>query len=91
LDGALRQYFLQFSRGHQAASECQRAENYFHAENGHHERRDGWRANMKFRRADECHAQCAEGVTQRGSLRDRGHGDFAQWDAHDGAEHESGN
>jgi hypothetical protein len=62
----------------------------FHAENGHHEGRDGWRAKIKLHRSDEGYAQCAESVTQCGSLRDRGHGYFAEWNAKDGAEHQRG-
>src|SRR5580704_9547408 len=51
-DGALREDFLQFSRGHQAAGEGERAENYFHRKYGHHEGRHVGRAQIKFGGAD---------------------------------------
>src|SRR5271170_7813882 len=51
-DGALRQDFLKFSRGHQAAGERQGAENHFHRKHGHHEGRHVGRAQIKFRGAD---------------------------------------
>src|ERR1700723_2246508 len=88
-DGALREDFLQFSRGHQAACERQRAENYFHGEHGHHEGRHVGRAQIEFGGADECDAEGAEGVAERGSLRDGGHVDHAERHADDGAEDQS--
>ncbi len=77
-DGALRQDFLQFSGGHQAAGEGERAENYFHREDGHHEGRHVGRAQVKFGGADERDAEGAEGVAERGSLGHGGHVDHAE-------------
>src|SRR6266849_6046576 len=87
-DGALRQNFLQLAGGHQAAGEGERAENHFHGEHGHHERRNIRRAQIKLRGAHQRDAQRAEGVAQRGSLRHRGHLHVAERNADDRAEHQ---
>jgi len=88
-DGPLRQDFLQFSRGHQAARERQRAEDDFEREHAHHEARHTRRAQIKFRCADQRHAECTKRVTQRGPLRNGGHGDFAERHADDRSEHQA--
>ncbi len=85
-DGALRQDFLKFSGGHQAAGERESAQNYLHREHGHHEGRDVGRAQVEFGGSDQRDAECAEGVAERGSLRHGGHLHHAERHADDGAE-----
>ena len=85
-DRALRQNFLQLPRRHQAARECQRAENHFHRQNRHHERRYVGRAQIKFGGADQRHAERAKRMAERRPLRHGGHRDFAERYADDGAE-----
>src|SRR5215470_6530097 len=79
--------FLQLCGGHQAARESKRPENYFHGEDGHHERRNIRSAQIKFGSADESNAKRAEGVAERGSLRNGGHSDLAEGHADDRTEH----
>src|SRR5713101_1891514 len=88
-DGALRQNFLQLAGGHQAAGEGERAENHFHGQHGHHERRNVGSAQVKLRGTHERDAQRAERVAERGPLRHRGHSHFAEGHADDAAEHQT--
>src|SRR5690349_21664999 len=88
-DRALRKDFLQFSGGHQAACKRERAENHFHRQNGHHEPGHCGSAQIKFRRAYERNATRSKRVAERRPLRDGRHLHFAEWNADDGAEHES--
>ncbi len=85
-DGALRQNFLELAGGHQAAGEGERAENYFHGEDGHHEGGDVGGAKVKLRGTDQGDAERAERVAERGPLRHGGHGNFAEGNADDAAE-----
>ena len=87
-DGALRQDFLQFSRGHQTAGEGQASENDFHGEHRHHELGDVGGTQIELGGADQSDAESAEGVAEGGPLRDGGHLHHAQRDADAGAEHE---
>ena len=87
-DGALRQDFLQFARGHQAAGEGERAEDDLERQHGHHELRNVGRAQVELRGADQRDAKRAEGVAERGPLRNGGHGDVAERHADDGAQHQ---
>ena len=86
--GRCGQDFLQFAGGHEAAREGESAENDLHGEDGHHEGFDVGSAQVELRRTDESNAEGAEGVAERGPLRDGGHGDATERDADDGAEHE---
>jgi len=43
-------------------------------------------AQVKLGRADQRHAQCAKSVTERGSLRNRGHRHLPKRHADDGSE-----
>src|SRR5579864_1219854 len=87
-DRALRQDFLELPCGHQAAGECERPENHFHRQDGHHELWNGWRAQIKFRRADQRDATRAKGVAESRPLRDGSHLHLAERNANDGAQHQ---
>src|SRR5882672_3327070 len=87
-DWALRQDFLQFSGGHQAACKCERSEDHFHRQYGHHELGHRGRAQIEFRRADEGDATRSKGVAQRRPLRHSRHLYLAKRDANDGAQHQ---
>src|SRR5262249_2849688 len=89
-DRTLWKPLLQFSCGHQPACDGERADDRFHAENGHHEARHGHFARqIKFSSSHERYAKSAERVAERCSLGNGGHLYFAKWDADDGTEDES--
>ena len=87
-DGALRQDLLQLARGHQAAGEGERAEDDLERQHAHHELRDVGRAQVELGGADQRDAERAEGVAERGPLRNGGHGHIAERHADDGAQHQ---
>src|SRR5580765_3301537 len=72
-DRALRQKFLQFSRGHQASGERERTENHFHGKYGHHEFRNIGSAQIKFSSTNERDAKGAESMAERRSLWNSSH------------------
>src|ERR1039457_2022392 len=80
-DRPLRQDFLQLACGHQAAGNGETAEDDLQREHRHHERRNIRGPQVELRGSHQGYAKCSEGVTQRSSLRDRGHSDIAQRDA----------
>ena len=82
----LRQKLLELAGGHQAAGERERAENDLQPQHRHRERRHFGCLQIVFRRADERDAEGAEGVAQRGSLRDGRHLHHAQGHADDRAQ-----
>ena len=88
-DGALRQDLHQLARRHQAAGDGERAQDDLERQHAHHEFRDVGRAQVELGRADQRDAERAESVAEGGPLRHGGHGDAAQRDSDDGAEHES--
>ncbi len=85
-DGTLRQNFLQFAGGDQAASKGQRADNHFQPDFRHLESRHGGSSDVIFRDANQRRRKRAKCVAQRGPLRNRGHLHHAQGHADGGAD-----
>ena len=84
----MRQDLLEFAGRHEAAGDGEASEDHFHGEHRHHELGNVRGAEIKLCRSDQGNAECAEGVAERGSLRDGGHLHHAERDADAAAEHE---
>ena len=85
---ALGQNLLQFPRRHQTAGEGQRGEDDLQGDNCHHEAWNVRGAEIELGAAHQGHAECAEGVAERGSLRNGRHVHQAQRNPNTGAQHE---
>src|ERR1035438_4452202 len=88
-DWPLRQNFLKLARGHQAAGDGEAAENNFQRKHRHHERRNIGGAQAEIGGPHQGYAKRAEGMTQRSSLRYRGHSDVTERDTNDCAQDQS--
>ena len=85
-DRALRQNFLQLSRGDQAAGKGERADDDFERDLAHLKARDRSGAHVIFGNADQGRRKRAESVAHGGSLRHGRHVYQAQRDADSGAD-----
>src|ERR1700722_8364011 len=83
---ALRENFLEFSGGDQAACKGQRADDHFHCNLDHAEFRDVRRMHVVLGDTDHGCGQSAERMAKGGSLRHGRHADHAERDADGGAD-----
>src|SRR6185437_2639192 len=83
---ALRENFLEFSGGNQAACEGQRTDDHLHRNLDHAEFRDVRRVHVVLGDTDHGCGQRAERVAKGGSLRHGRHADQAERDADGGAD-----
>ena len=85
---ALRQDFLQFPGGHQAAGEGQGAEDDLDGENRHGKAGNVRAPQIEFSGAHQGDAECAEGVAEGRSLGNGGHLHQAERNSDAGPEHQ---